>query len=284
MTHAWLTRGARVAATGGDTGGAPIGATRPATRHPCTTRGGGQTDERRPLALRAELPEGGDLTDSQRAMVAARLATLQRGANQHTPTGGSSLTQEQAANRLGVGERTLDPLRRSRRAERERVLASGAVTSRNPTHVDRDAFAAPSSPVRGRADVRTRRGGLAHPGVLLRETAANAAQSPRVSSPCGQDERTRFVRADGPRRMPWPGRDDVASLGDLQLSGLQPRRRGPTDRATERSPHRTGDDGQGTRARRLSRVLARVRAADGSDIDPRVRRAAARRPGARKEP
>lgn len=42
---------------------------------------------------------------SQRAMVAARIATLERGANQHTPIGGSS--QEHAAELLNVGTRAV---------------------------------------------------------------------------------------------------------------------------------------------------------------------------------
>jgi hypothetical protein len=47
------------------------------------------------------------LDESQRAMVAARLATLQKGANQHGPIGLPSVTQSEAASKLNVGERSV---------------------------------------------------------------------------------------------------------------------------------------------------------------------------------
>lgn len=49
------------------------------------------------------------LNESQRAMVAARLATLPMGANQHTPIGGTS--QPEAAALLNVGERSVQRAR-----------------------------------------------------------------------------------------------------------------------------------------------------------------------------
>jgi len=47
------------------------------------------------------------LTDSQRAMVAAKIAKLPKGANQHTPNGGPSLSQAAAAESLNVPVRTV---------------------------------------------------------------------------------------------------------------------------------------------------------------------------------
>ena len=45
------------------------------------------------------------MNESQRAMVAAKLATLPKGANQHTPIGGP--TQSEAAAMLNVSERAV---------------------------------------------------------------------------------------------------------------------------------------------------------------------------------
>jgi hypothetical protein len=52
------------------------------------------------------------LDESQRAMVAARIATLPKGSNQHTPIGASSVpTQSQAADMLNVGHRNVQRAR-----------------------------------------------------------------------------------------------------------------------------------------------------------------------------
>jgi hypothetical protein len=51
------------------------------------------------------------LDESQRAMVAAKLATLKRGDNQHAPIGASS--QNEAADKLNVGRRTATPRRQN---------------------------------------------------------------------------------------------------------------------------------------------------------------------------
>jgi hypothetical protein len=47
------------------------------------------------------------LDESQRAMVGARVANLRRGDNQHTPIGGTSISQSDAAERLNVGVRSV---------------------------------------------------------------------------------------------------------------------------------------------------------------------------------
>lgn len=46
------------------------------------------------------------MDDSQRAMVAAKIATMRRGSNQHSPNGGTS--QSQAAQLLNVGKRSVE--------------------------------------------------------------------------------------------------------------------------------------------------------------------------------
>lgn len=51
------------------------------------------------------------LDTSQRAMVAAKLATLPKGANQHSPIGESSKTQAEAAEMLNVGKRSVERAR-----------------------------------------------------------------------------------------------------------------------------------------------------------------------------
>ena len=51
------------------------------------------------------------LDTSQRAMVAAKLATLPKGANQHSPNGEPSKTQAEAAEMLNVGKRSVERAR-----------------------------------------------------------------------------------------------------------------------------------------------------------------------------
>lgn len=47
------------------------------------------------------------LTESQRALVGAQIATLAHGTNQHLPIGNSSVTYDQAATLLNVGKRSI---------------------------------------------------------------------------------------------------------------------------------------------------------------------------------
>ncbi len=51
------------------------------------------------------------LDESQRAMVGARLANLERGSNQHSPIGEPSVTQAKAAELLNVGKRSVERAR-----------------------------------------------------------------------------------------------------------------------------------------------------------------------------
>jgi hypothetical protein len=51
------------------------------------------------------------MDESQRAMVAARLASLPRGVNQHSPNGECSVTQAEAATMLNVGKRSVERAR-----------------------------------------------------------------------------------------------------------------------------------------------------------------------------
>ena len=71
------------------------------------------------------------LTESQRAMVAAKLANLSLGSNQYSPIGEPSMTQAAAADLLSVGKRSVERARevlREAPPEVARAVEQGAMS------------------------------------------------------------------------------------------------------------------------------------------------------------
>lgn len=90
------------------------------------------------------------LDESQRAMAAAELATMEHGANQHSRTGefaGPQLTQAEAAKMLGVGERTV---RDAAKVKREAVPEVAAAVREGKLKVSAGAELAKLSPAKQR--------------------------------------------------------------------------------------------------------------------------------------
>jgi hypothetical protein len=81
------------------------------------------------------------LNDSQRGMIGAELANLEKGDNQHSPIGETSVTRAQAAQMLSVGKRTIERAKTVRdtgtpelveRVERGDMAVSVDTAARNP--------------------------------------------------------------------------------------------------------------------------------------------------------
>lgn len=99
------------------------------------------------------------LDESQRAVVAGKIATLQKGANQHSPIG-ESVTQAEAAGMLNVGKRTVERAREVldhgtpnlvRAVERGDVAVSAAAQLTNLEPAEQDAIVALPEPERSQA-------------------------------------------------------------------------------------------------------------------------------------
>ena len=93
------------------------------------------------------------LNESQRAMVAAKLATLRRGDNQHSPVGETS--QAQAAELLNVGKRSVE---RAKEVREDGAPELQAVVERGQVSVSAAADICRQAGARTARDSGTRRG------------------------------------------------------------------------------------------------------------------------------
>jgi hypothetical protein len=126
------------------------------------------------------------LNESQRAMVAARVATLPKGVRADTPIGGSAATQTQAATQLNVGERTVQRAREVltkaapevvQAVERGKLAVSAAAIARWLSFRTR-----PKRPVCRLSD--TRRASVRHSGHAVCQPSPSVGPCRAFVAPC----------------------------------------------------------------------------------------------------
>jgi hypothetical protein len=133
-------------------------------------------DEGDPFALVVSLNlHRRHLSESQRAMVAARLANLPQGANQHSPIGGSRLTCGDAAAQLNVGKRSVERARE--------VVAQGIAEL--ITAVDQGAVAVSTAADLSRLPADTQRDILTKSPGEIRAIASEVRDRIKSAGVCG---------------------------------------------------------------------------------------------------
>jgi N6-adenosine-specific RNA methylase IME4/ParB-like chromosome segregation protein Spo0J len=142
------------------------------------------------------------LNESQRAMVAARLATLQRGDNQHSPIGETS--QAQAAELLNVGKRSVE---RAREVRERGAPELQAAVERGQVSVSAAADIASETPEQQREIVARGEREILEAAKQIRGSRAEAKRNERIAriaaisnanAPLPQERKYPIILADPP--------------------------------------------------------------------------------------